>query len=47
MHVCACEQKRNPPYSYYLYYLYSNLYTLNKFRESKNLRTAAFLPSTH
>jgi AMP deaminase len=37
-------RKRNPPYSYYLYYLYSNLYTLNKFREAKNLRTFVLRP---
>ena len=27
----------NPPYSYYIYYLWANLYSLNKFRESRGL----------
>ena len=30
---------KNPPYTYYTYYLYSNLYVLNKFRESKGFCT--------
>ncbi|KAI9170510.1 hypothetical protein LWI28_029054 [Acer negundo] len=34
----------NPAYSYYAYYCYTNLYTLNKLRESKGLRTIKFRP---
>eukprot|EP00033_Pygsuia_biforma_P004831 GCRY01005296.1.p1 GENE.GCRY01005296.1~~GCRY01005296.1.p1 ORF type:complete len:740 (-),score=199.59 GCRY01005296.1:314-2533(-) len=34
----------NPPYAYYLYYMYSNLYQLNKFRESKGFTTFALRP---
>jgi AMP deaminase len=37
-------QRGNPPYSYYLYYIYANLYSLNRFRESRNLKTFAFRP---
>ena len=34
----------NPPYSYYAYYVYANLYTLNKLRESKGLSVFHFRP---
>ncbi|KAM7252019.1 hypothetical protein ACFE04_023902 [Oxalis oulophora] len=34
----------NPAYSYYAYYCYANLYTLNKLRESKGLPTIRFRP---
>eukprot|EP00741_Cyanophora_paradoxa_P009877 tig00001694_g9567.t1 len=34
----------NPPYSYYVYYLYANLYTLNRFREAKGFTTFSFRP---
>lgn len=34
----------NPPYSYYIYYLWANLYSLNKFRESRGLNTFDFRP---
>jgi len=37
-------KKKNPPYSYYLYYLYANLFSLNKFRESKGFRTFVLRP---
>ncbi len=33
-----------PPYSYCAYYMYANLYTLNKFREMRGLNTFAFRP---
>lgn len=36
--------KHNPAYSYYAYYVYANLYTLNKLRESKGMNTIAFRP---
>lgn len=34
----------NPPYSYYLYYLYANLGVLNQFRKSRGLRIFSFRP---
>ncbi|KAM0058832.1 putative AMP deaminase [Helianthus debilis subsp. tardiflorus] len=34
----------NPAYSYYAYYCYANLYTLNKLRESKGLPTIRLRP---
>ncbi|EGG21444.1 AMP deaminase [Cavenderia fasciculata] len=36
--------EHNPPYTYYLYYLYSNLYSLNKFREEKGFNTLSLRP---
>ena len=36
--------KHNPAYSYYAYYVYANLYTLNKLREARGLNTIAFRP---
>ena len=36
--------KHNPAYSYYAYYVYANLYILNKLREARNLNTIAFRP---
>ncbi|KAK9127442.1 hypothetical protein Syun_016239 [Stephania yunnanensis] len=34
----------NPAFSYYTYYCYANLYTLNKLRESKGMTTIKFRP---
>ena len=34
----------NPAYSYYAYYVYANLYTLNKLRESKGMNIITFRP---
>ncbi|PWA73079.1 AMP deaminase, putative / myoadenylate deaminase [Artemisia annua] len=34
----------NPAFSYYVYYCYANLYTLNKLRESKGMNTIRFRP---
>ncbi|GAB2296879.1 hypothetical protein Dimus_030980 [Dionaea muscipula] len=34
----------NPAFSYYVYYCYANLYTLNKLRESKGMSTIKFRP---
>ncbi|KAK6943472.1 AMP deaminase [Dillenia turbinata] len=34
----------NPAYSYYAYYCYANLYTVNKLRESKGMTTIKFRP---
>ena len=36
--------KHNPAYSYYAYYIYANLYTLNKLREHRGLNTFAMRP---
>ena len=38
------ELKHNPAYSYYCYYIYANLYTLNKLREDRGLNTFAMRP---
>ncbi|KAG9142537.1 hypothetical protein Leryth_011630 [Lithospermum erythrorhizon] len=34
----------NPAFSYYIYYTYANLYTLNKLRESKGMTTITLRP---
>eukprot|EP01134_Creolimax_fragrantissima_P004378 CFRG4378T1 len=34
----------NPPYSYYMYYIYANLSVLNQFRASRGLNTFQFRP---
>ncbi|XP_047319879.1 probable AMP deaminase [Impatiens glandulifera] len=34
----------NPAYSYYAYYIYANLYTLNKLRDAKGLNTIRLRP---
>ncbi|CAL0302615.1 unnamed protein product [Lupinus luteus] len=34
----------NPAFSYYVYFCYANLYTLNKLRESKGMTTIKFRP---
>jgi hypothetical protein len=34
--------KHNAAYSYYAYYVYTNLYVLNKYREAKGLNTFTF-----
>ncbi|CAO3702884.1 unnamed protein product [Rhizopus stolonifer] len=36
--------KHNPPYSYYLYYMYSNMATLNKWRQSRKFTTFVLRP---
>ena len=38
------NSKHNCAYSYYAYYIYANLYTLNKFREARGMNTFAFRP---
>lgn len=46
-HMPAPEQWTNifnPAFSYYAYYCYANLYTLNKLRESKGMTTIKFRP---
>lgn len=34
----------NPPFAYYAYYIYANLFTLNKFREARGLNSFPFRP---
>eukprot|EP01119_Soliformovum_irregulare_P025020 TRINITY_DN9131_c0_g1_i1.p1 TRINITY_DN9131_c0_g1~~TRINITY_DN9131_c0_g1_i1.p1 ORF type:complete len:1428 (-),score=462.09 TRINITY_DN9131_c0_g1_i1:547-4461(-) len=34
----------NPPYMYWMYYMWANIYSLNKFREEKGLATFSFRP---
>lgn len=36
--------EQNPAYAYYAYYIYANLYVLNKFRETRGLNTFTFRP---
>lgn len=46
-HMMTARQwdlKFNPAYSYYAYYIYANLYTLNKLREQRGYTTFAFRP---
>lgn len=38
------DLKHNPAYSYYAYYTYANLYTLNKLREARGLNTFSLRP---
>jgi AMP deaminase len=38
------KKKANPPYSYWSYYLYANIFVLNRLRESRGLNTFAFKP---
>lgn len=35
---------QNPPYSYYMYYLWSNMHSLNAFREEKGFNTLTLRP---
>ncbi|CAD8175933.1 unnamed protein product [Paramecium pentaurelia] len=35
---------RNPPYTYWIYYIYANLYTLNALRQQRGLNTFKFRP---
>lgn len=34
----------NPPYSYWIYYIYANLFVINKLRNAKGLNTFSFRP---
>jgi hypothetical protein len=36
------SSKHNAAFSYYAYYIYANLYVLNKLRESRGLNTFTF-----
>jgi len=37
-------EKDNPPYSYYLYFMYANLAVLNHFRKERNMNTFVLRP---
>lgn len=37
-------EKENPPYSYWIYYLYANLVALNRLREARGMNTFALKP---
>ncbi|KQS30354.1 AMP deaminase 2 isoform X9 [Drosophila erecta] len=36
--------EENPPYAYYIYYMYANMTVLNKFRQSRNMNTFVLRP---
>uniref|UniRef100_A0A7S1T255 AMP deaminase n=1 Tax=Tetraselmis chuii TaxID=63592 RepID=A0A7S1T255_9CHLO len=38
------DLKHNPAFSYYAYYIYANLHTLNQFREARGFNTFKFRP---
>lgn len=38
------ESNANPPYSYYLYYIYANMAALNHFRQQRGFNTFVFRP---
>ena len=38
------DSEVNPPYAYYTYYIYANLFSLNKFRESRGMHGFSFRP---
>jgi len=38
------SDRENPPYSYYLYYMFANITVLNHFREERGLNTFVFRP---
>ena len=42
--ACQYTTKANPPYSYWCYHIYANLFALNRLRESKGLNTFHFKP---
>ena len=37
----------NPPYVYYIYYMYANLYSLNKLREALGMSACALRQCPH
>lgn len=41
---CKYERANNPHYSYWIYYIYANLYSLNLLRIKRNLNTFSFRP---
>ena len=36
------DTKENPPYAYYLYFMWANVWSLNKYRETRSLNTFDF-----
>ena len=38
------DLRHNPAYNYYCFYIYANLYILNKLREARGLNTFTFRP---
>lgn len=38
------DTKENPPYAYYLYFMWANVWSLNKYRETRSLNTFDFRP---
>ena len=38
------DLRHNPAYNYYCFYIYANLYVLNKLREARGLNTFSFRP---
>lgn len=38
------DSKENPPYSYYLYYVYANMASLNQWRQRRGFNTLVFRP---
>ena len=38
------NRDNNPHYSYWIYYIYANLYSLNLLRKKRNLNTFTFRP---
>ncbi|KAK2080050.1 hypothetical protein QBZ16_002446 [Prototheca wickerhamii] len=40
----AWTTKYNPAFAYYIYYVYANLYTLNKMREARGMNTFSLRP---
>ncbi|KAJ1547995.1 AMP deaminase, partial [Cladochytrium tenue] len=43
-HPCHWDVAGNPPYSYYLYYMFANLCTLNSWRKQRKFNTFVFRP---
>lgn len=41
---CDWTSSENPPYSYYAFYIYSNIAVLNQLRESKGMNTFTYRP---
>ena len=44
MPECKVDSEVNLPDAYYTYYIYANLFSLNKFRESRGMHGFSFRP---
>lgn len=42
--ICGGAGTQNPPYSYYMYYMYANMRTLNEFRKARGMNTFVLRP---